>query len=152
MATVKDILAVKGGNVVQVGPNASAFDAARTMHENKIGCLVVMEGDALLGIISERDIMSRVVVQRRDPVGTSVREVMTPDIMCCHPHTTLEEARVVIKERRIRHLPVLDDSGKLCGMLSIGDLNAHDAHSKEMTIHLLHQYIYGPSHPSEPGA
>lgn len=143
MATLGDILAVKGSNVVEIGPHATAFEAALMMSEHKIGGLLVCNESGICGIVTERDILRKVVVQRRDSGATRVEEIMTPDVICGHPHTSLEEARVVMKERRIRHLPILNGQGKLCGIISIGDLNAHDATSKEMTIHLLHQYIYG---------
>jgi CBS domain-containing protein len=67
---------------------------------------------------------------------------MTTEVLCCRPHTTIDEARAVMKNRRVRHLPVLDDDG-LHGIVSIGDLNAYDAHSQEVTIHVLTEYIHG---------
>lgn len=143
MATVRDILSIKGSHVTTIGPDATVLDAALLMNEHKIGGLVVAEAGSLCGMITERDILQRVVAERRDPSATRVREVWTSDVMCCQPHTNLDEARVVMKERRIRHLPVVNDDGQLCGLISIGDLNAHDAHSKDMTIHLLQEYIYG---------
>jgi CBS domain-containing protein len=149
MATIRDILDVKGAKVIRIGPEATAFEAAVAMKENGIGGLLVCEADKILGMITERDVLRRVVVERRDPARTRVLDIMTADIICCRPHTTVEEARVVMKERRIRHLPVIDATGDLCGLVSIGDLNAHEAQSKEMTIHLLNQYIHGFS--SVPG-
>jgi CBS domain-containing protein len=143
MATIRDILAAKGGNVVQIGPDATAYAAAVAMKENRIGGLVVRDGSTIHGMITERDILRRVVVEKRNPEQTKVREIMTADVICCHPHTNIDEARVVMKERRIRHLPVINEQGELCGLISIGDLNAHDAHSKDVTIHLLNQYIHG---------
>lgn len=142
MATLADILAVKGSKVVEIGPHATAFEAALMMSNHGIGGLLVCNESGIRGIVTERDILRKIVVQRLDPNSTRVADIMTADVICGYPHTSLEEARVVMKERRIRHLPILDD-GKLCGLISIGDLNAHDANSKEMTIHLLHQYIYG---------
>jgi CBS domain-containing protein len=143
MATVKDILAVKGRHVLSIGPEATVLDAALLMNEHKVGSLLVMSGGQLLGILTERDILQRVVVSRRDPAETTVQDVMTTELVCCQPHTELEEARGVLKNRRIRHLPVVDDARRLCGLISIGDLNAHEAHDHEMTIHVLHEYIYG---------
>jgi CBS domain-containing protein len=144
VATVKDLLAIKGAQTLSVGPDVTALDAALMMNEHRVGCLLVIEGGALRGIITERDFLRRLVAERRDPSATHVREVMTADVMCCRLHTNMEEARVVMKERRIRHLPVLDDNDRLCGLISIGDLNAYEAQSKDQTIHLLHEYIYGP--------
>jgi CBS domain-containing protein len=143
MATVKDILAVKGTQVLSIGPEASVLDAALLMNEHKIGSLVVMTGGQILGIITERDVMRRLVVTRRDPADTPVQDVMTTEVVCCQTNTTLDEARGVLKNRRIRHLPVLDDRQQLCGLISIGDLNAHEAHDQEWTIHILREYIYG---------
>jgi len=69
--------------------------------------------------------------------------VMTTEVICCRPHTSLDEARGVMKNRRIRHMPVLDDDDQLHGLISIGDLNAHAMHEHESTIYVLEQYIYG---------
>jgi CBS domain-containing protein len=143
MATVQDILAVKGPQVLSIGAEASVLDAALMMNEHQVGSLVVMSGGEVLGIITERDIVQRLVLARRDPSQTPVQEVMTLEVPCCQPHTTLEEARGVLKNRRIRHLPVIDDTKQLCGLISIGDLNAHEAHDHEWTIHILQEYIYG---------
>ena len=143
MTTVRDILAIKGPEVQSIHPEATAYEAAVRMNDHRIGCLAVLHEGRLGGIISERDIMRGVVVQGRDPAQTPVREVMTPEVVCCQQHTPLDEARSVMKNRRIRHLPVLDDEGRLLGMISIGDLNAHEATTQERTIHLLHEYIYG---------
>jgi CBS domain-containing protein len=143
MATVRDILAVKGSHVLSIGPEATVLDAAVLMNEHKVGSLVVMVAGQVIGIISERDILVRVVVPRLDPGQTLVRDMMTTEVVCCQPHTKLEEARGVLKNRRIRHLPVVDDTKQLCGMISIGDLNAHEAHDHEFTIHILEEYIHG---------
>jgi CBS domain-containing protein len=143
MATVKDILAVKGSHVLSVGPEATALDAAVLMNQHKVGSLVVLSGGQLIGIISERDILTRVVVPRLDPGRALVQDVMTVEVVCCQLHTPLEEARGVLKNRRIRHLPVVDDANQLLGLISIGDLNAHEAHDHELTIHILHEYIQG---------
>jgi CBS domain-containing protein len=141
--TVKSILADKGGHVWSVGPGATVLDAALLMNEHKIGALVVMEGGRLAGIFTERDVLRRVVGSARDPSATRVADVMTGEVVCCSPETTLEEARGVMKNRRIRHLPVLDSDGRLLGLVSIGDLNARMEHAQEQHIHLLNEYLYG---------
>jgi CBS domain-containing protein len=102
-----------------------------------------MDGGRIVGMFTERDILQRVVVPRRDPGTTAVQEVMTTEVVCCRPYTPLEEARAVLKNRRIRHLPVVDDDDRLLGLVSIGDLNAYEAHSHEVTIHVLEEYIHG---------
>jgi CBS domain-containing protein len=143
MATVRDILLIKGSNVLSIGPEATVLDAAVLMNEHKVGSLVVKSCGQFIGIISERDFLTRVVVPRLDPCQALVRDVMTTEVVCCQPHTQLEEARGVMKNRRIRHLPVVDESKRLCGIISIGDLNAHEAHDHEFTIHILQEYIHG---------
>lgn len=143
MPTVREILENKGDQVITIHPGASVYEAAQRMNERKIGALVVLDGGRVVGMFTERDILQRVVAQRRDAAATTVADVMTSEVVCCRRHTNLEEARGVMKNRRIRHLPVLSDDNQLLGLVSIGDLNAHQAHSQEETIYLLHQYIYG---------
>jgi CBS domain-containing protein len=143
MAVVRDILGVKGTHVLSIGPSATVFEAATLMNEHKTGSLLVIESGRILGIITERDILRRVVGQRRDPSQTPVTDVMTLEVVCCQPDTSIEEARGVMKNRRIRHLPVMDETGRLCGLISIGDLNAHENTTQERTIHLLEEYIHG---------
>src|SRR5262245_3200752 len=143
MSSVRDILDAKGTQVRIIDPQATVLDAALAMNEHKIGCLVVLDGDRVIGMFSERDILRRVVVPRLDPAATTVANVMTTEVICCRPHTTLKEARGVMKNRRIRHLPVLDDGERLRGLVSIGDLNAYDMHEHESTIWVMEQYIQG---------
>jgi CBS domain-containing protein len=143
MATIADILVIKGSSLLSIGPDAMVLDAARMMNERKIGSLLVRDAGRLIGIITERDMLQRVLVPCRDPAITPVGEVMTTELVCCSPHTTLEEARGVLKNRRIRHLPVLDGDEQLLGVISIGDLNAFEANDHERTIFVLQEYIYG---------
>jgi CBS domain-containing protein len=143
MATVQDLLATKGFAVLSINPEASALEAALLMNEHKIGSLVVMDDRQVVGMFTERDILRRIVAERRDPTTTAVGEVMTTEVLCCRPHTEIDEARGVMKNRRVRHLPVLNDADELCGMISIGDLNAYAMHDHQTTIHVLEQYIYG---------
>ncbi len=143
MATVAQILAEKGTQVLTIGPEATVLDAALLMNEHKIGSLVVQDAGQVLGIITERDILQRVVGLRRDPGETRVPDVMTTAVIYCQLRTTVEAARSVMKNRRIRHLPVLDEAKRLCGLISIGDLNAYQATSQERTIYVLQEYIYG---------
>jgi CBS domain-containing protein len=143
MSMVKDILATKGSHVQSIGPRATVLDAALLMNEHKIGCLVVLDAGRVVGMFSERDILRRIVVARRDPGDTTVAEVMTTEVICCRPHTGIDEVRGVMMNRRIRHLPVLDESDHLHGLVSIGDLNAHAMHAHESTIYVMEQYIHG---------
>jgi CBS domain-containing protein len=142
MCTVREILSHKNPGVATIGPRASALDAAVAMNQQKVGSLMVLDGDRVVGIITERDLLQRVLAEQRDAAKTSVEDVMTTEILCCQLHTTIDEARSVMKNRRVRHLPVVDDEG-LHGVISIGDLNAYEAHSQEVTIHVMTEYIHG---------
>jgi CBS domain-containing protein len=143
MATVKDILATKGPKVFSVPPEATALEAAVLMNEHKIGALIVLDGERVVGMFTERDILRRIVAEERAAEQTRVGDLMTKEVICCTPQTALEEARVAMKNRRIRHLPVVEDD-RLLGMISIGDLNAYEAHDHQVTIHVLEEYIHSP--------
>jgi len=143
MATVSDIISKKGTQVWTVGKEVTVLQAAQLMNEHKIGALVVLEGGRLAGMFTERDVLRRVVGEERAPATTTVADVMTSEVACCTPQTPLEETRTAMKDMRIRHLPVMDDEGRLQGLLSIGDLNAFDAASQEQTIFWMQEYMYG---------
>lgn len=143
MATIRDILAAKGSQVLWVHPETSVHAAAALMNEHMVGSLLVMSGGQVVGIVTERDILVRVVVPGVDSARTAVEDIMTTEVICCRPHTSLEEAQGAMKNRRIRHMPVLDEERRLYGIVSIGDLNAYQAHDREVTIHILEEYISG---------
>ena len=144
MAIVNDILAQKGSRVVvTVAKGETVLRAAQVMNEHRIGALVVLEGDQIAGMFTERDVLRRVVGEERAPAATRVEEVMTAEVACCTPQTPVEEARAAMKNQRIRHLPVVDGEGRLRGLVSIGDLNAFESASKEETIFWLNEYLYG---------
>jgi len=143
MATVNDILAGKSHQLITIAPQATVYSAAVLMNERKIGSLLVMEDDRLVGILTETDILRRVVADQRDANVTLVSDVMTRELFCCRPHTDIEETKSVIKNRRIRHLPVLGLDDEVVGLISIGDLNAYQTDHQERTIHLMQEYIYG---------
>ena len=143
MSTVRDILIKKGAGVLTTGKESTVLEAAILMNEHKVGALVVLEGGRIAGMFTERDVLRRVVGQLRDPAHTPVAEVMTVEVVCCRPETSLDEARGSMMNRRIRHLPVVDDQEEMVGLISIGDLNAHHQASQEQTIFLLQEYMYG---------
>jgi CBS domain-containing protein len=143
MSHVRDLLQAKGHHVWTTSPRASVLEAASLMNQHKIGALVVLDKDRLAGIFTERDILQRVVAEQRPPADTPVGKVMTTEVACCSPSTSIEEARGAMKNRRIRHLPVLDQDGNLNGLISIGDLNAHAQAESELTIFLMDEYIHG---------
>ncbi|HEY7116881.1 MAG TPA: CBS domain-containing protein [Tepidisphaeraceae bacterium] len=143
MPTVRDVLAVKGDSLHTIAGNATVLDATRKMNQHKIGALVVMDGDHVAGIFTERDVLSRVVADELPPAAVQVAAVMTRDIICCDPHDDLDEVSAIMKSRRIRHVPVCDHDGTLLGIISIGDVNAQYASNAEQQIHFLNDYIYG---------
>ena len=142
MSTVQSVLAKKGGQVVTIGVADTALMAATLMNERAIGGLVVLDGGHVVGMFTERDILRRVVAMRRDPATTPVREVMTSPVAYCRRETTLDECRAVMTEKRIRHLPVVDEKG-VCGIVTIGDLMARDVTDQQATIQYLNEYIFG---------
>jgi len=143
MSIVREILAKKGSQVLSIGRRATVLDAALLMNEHKIGALVVIDDGRVAGMFTERDVLRRVVGERRDPATTIVDDVMTVEVVCCTQETPIDEARGAMMNRRIRHLPVVDGDRRLHGMISIGDLNAWHLNTQEQTIHLLNEYLYG---------
>lgn len=143
MPSVQDILATKGSNVHSTSPNSTVLEAVRKMNQHKIGALVVMQDGRVIGMFTERDVLRRVVGEQRSPASITVGEAMTSDVISVHPDADLDEVSTVMKNRRVRHLPVCDEAGRLRGMISIGDLNAFNATHQEATIHFLNEYIYG---------
>ena len=145
MATVRDILARKGegGHVCTISPEATVLEAAHLMNDQRIGALVVIADGQLAGMFTERDVLRRVVGEQRDPAQTRVGEVMTTEVFCCTLETTIAEVRGTMKNRRIRHLPLVDGDRRLQGLISIGDLNAYETSDHEQTIYLLQEYIGG---------
>src|SRR5689334_8823357 len=119
--TIATILAAKGRQVWAIPPESSVFDAIALMAEKRIGAVLVMAGQALLGIVSERDYARKVILQGRSSKETKVRQIMTSSIVTVELADTVEDCMRIMTQRRIRHLPVLD-SGQLVGLVSIGDL------------------------------
>ncbi|MGD8453039.1 MAG: CBS domain-containing protein [Phycisphaerae bacterium] len=142
MATVRDILEKKGTRVHSVSVDATVHEAASLMNDHRIGGLVVTAGDKVVGIFTERDILCRVVAARRDPMSIHVRDVMTAPVACCTPATTWAECRAVMRQRRIRHLPVVEGE-RLHGIVSIGDILEVTEAEHQQTIRYLHEYLYG---------
>jgi CBS domain-containing protein len=143
MPTVRDVLAVKGEQVHSVSPTTTVLETIRRMNQHKIGAVLVMLGEQVVGIFTERDVLRRIAGEERSPRDVTVGEVMTQDIICCEPETDLEEVATIMKQRKIRHIPVCGNDRKVHGMVSIGDLNAYHATNQEAQIHFLNEYIYG---------
>ncbi len=140
MATAEQLTAIKGGAIASLPPQATVLKAAQLMNDRHIGSVLVTEGNQLVGIFTERDVMRRVVADQRDPASTTVADVMTSPVACAAPHTTLDEIRTVMRDKRIRHVPVVNGSGVL-GMISLGDLNKAEHDGQVETIRYLEQYM-----------
>lgn len=141
MANVRQLIEGRAQPVATIAPEATALEAARLMNDRRIGALVVVgEGAGPVGILTERDILTRLVAKSRDPASTIVGDLMTEHLITCEPETKLVELRDLMRERRIRHVPVMED-GHLTGMVSIGDLNAAEAGALTETIKSLEAYI-----------
>ena len=141
MPTVRDLLAKRNSAVIQVGEQRSVLDAARLMKQHRIGCVVVTRKHKVVGIFTERDILTRVVAEGRDPGSVPVAQVMTAPVAVCTPDTTIDECTATITEKRHRHLPVVED-GCLVGLISSGDLLANQVREHETTITYLKEYMY----------
>jgi len=143
MATVQTILSRKGQEVFSVGAKETVLTAANLMNQRGIGGLVVLDGERVIGIFTERDVLRRVVVAGRDPSATLVHDVMTMPVATCRSDTTLAECRGFMTEKRVRHLPVVEGQ-RLLGIVTIGDLMAYEVGEHESTIEYLNSYIFGP--------
>lgn len=143
MPNVAEILVNKGSTVHSIDPNATVLEATHKMNQHKLGALVVLVGDRLVGMFTERDVLRRVVGEMLNPAEVKVAQVMTTEVVCCAPDTEIEEVGTLMKDQRIRHVPICDENGKLRGVVSIGDINAFYSTRQEETIHFLSDYIYG---------
>ncbi len=119
--TIRHILEVKGPDIWSIGPQASVFDALRMMSDKDVGALLVMEGDQMVGILSERDYARKVVLLGKTSRDTRVEEIMSSKVYTIHPEQTVEEAMEIMNAHRIRHLPVADGD-QIMGVISVGDV------------------------------
>ena len=141
MATLSDLLATKGPGVVAVQPSDTVLQAANLMNDLNIGGVVVLSGDRLAGIFTERDVLRRVVAQELDPATTPVAEVMTTPVITCPPDLSLEDCAALMTQRGVRHLPVQDSTG-LVGVVSIRDLLAYKVSEQQATLDQMTHYLY----------
>ena len=143
MTAVADILKAKGDAVVHsIGPDDSVFDALQRMADKGIGALLVMEGERIVGIVTERDYARKIALKGRTSALTQVRDVMTTSVMFVKPVQTSEECMALMTDNRLRHLPVVKD-GKLFGLISIGDLVKDIISEQKFVIEQLEHYISG---------
>lgn len=137
---IEGVLRSKGTDVRSVAPDATLHEAAKLLRAHKIGALLVLSGDALIGIISERDIVRAIADEGADALTTQVDQVMSADVIVCSPDDTVEQLMVIMTERRFRHLPVVRD-GQLVGVVSIGDVVKRRLAEVSDEANALHEYI-----------
>lgn len=142
---IGSLLGKKGGRVWSLVPTASVYDAIAMMAEKQVGALPVLDGETLLGIVSERDYARKVILQGRSSKDTPVTEIMSSPVITVTPSHTVEECMRLVTERRIRHLPVVE-AGRIVGIVSIGDLVNWTITAQQETILHLETYISGTAH------
>ena len=139
---VSDILEGKGREVLEIEADATVLDAVKRMVEANVGSLLVRERGRVVGIVTERDYLRRVALERRDDETTPVREAMTSPLVVVTPDTPIDECMAVMTDRRIRHLPVVE-GGQVVGVVSIGDVVKYTSQQQSFEIKYLTEFISG---------
>jgi len=140
MKTINEILDAKGRDVYSIGPDELVLDALSLMEEKGLGALVVMQDGGVKGLISERDYARKVALKGRSAAETKVKEVMTEKVVCVTTERTAEEVMALMTERRVRHIPVIDQE-QVVGLVSIGDLVKAIISDQKFVIEQLENYI-----------
>lgn len=139
---IGSLIGKKGGQVWSLAPTASVYDAISMMAEKQVGALLILDGGKLLGILSERDYARKVILKGRSSKETAVTEIMSSPVVSVSPSQTVEECMHIVTEKRIRHLPVVEN-GRVVGIVSIGDLVNWMITAQQETISHLEAYIGG---------
>ena len=145
MTAVTEILKAKGlsdVSVYAISPTATVLEALQMMADKSVGALLVMEGEKIAGILTERDYARKIALMGRSSLNTLVRDVMTQNVMYVEPTQTSEECMALMTDNRLRHLPVVDN-GRLLGLVSIGDLVKDIMSQQQFVIKQLEHYISG---------
>jgi len=141
MTTVRQLLHGKAkGDLIATSPDASVLEALKLMAEKNVGAVLVMEGDHLAGILSERDYARKVILLGRTSAETPVRDIMTSDVVTVSPDQTIDDCMGFMTDKRIRHLPVIE-KGKVIGLISIGDVVKRVIDDQQKTIEDLQTFI-----------
>ena len=142
MKLVQHLLDRKGRELISIVQDASVFDAIKLMADRGVGSLLVMEGRDLKGIVTERDYARKIIIKGRSSESTAVSEIMSTNIVTATPRQSVNDCMTLMTDRRIRHLPVVDD-GEVVGLISIGDLVQAIISDQQEEIQQLEQYISG---------
>ncbi len=140
MASVRQILQSKGHDIWSIGPELSVYDAIEMMAREEVGALVVLDGETLVGVLSERDYARKVVLQGRSSRDTKIKDIMTTRVVFARPDQSVQDCMAMMTDKRIRHLPVMDGD-ELLGVISIGDLVKSIIEEQQHVIEQLEQYI-----------
>jgi CBS domain-containing protein len=141
MKSLKQLISAKGGQLYSIRPDAKVIEALKLMAQKDVGALVVLEGEKLAGILSERDYARKVILHGKSSQDIAVRDIMTAGVVTVDPEHTVEACMGLMTQRRIRHLPVVEND-KLVGLVSIGDLVKEVIADQEQTIKQLESYIH----------
>ena len=142
MKTVAQLLRTKGHQVLSVSPDIPVFEALEVMAEKNVGALLVLEGERLVGIFSERDYARKVILKGKASKETPVREIMSSHVLYIRPEQTIEDCMALMTGKRVRHLPVLEEQ-RVIGVISIGDVVKAVIAEQEFMIEQLQNYITG---------
>jgi CBS domain-containing protein len=142
MTFVTDVLKRKGRDVFTASCDLTVYDALQEMADKNVGALMVVDGDNLVGVFSERDYARKIILHGKASKDTLVKEIMSSEVFCVGPDQTIEQCMQLMTEKRVRHLPVLDE-GRLAGVISIGDVVKTIISEQEFAIQQLEQYIIG---------
>src|SRR5438093_12873131 len=143
MKTVALLLRTKANQVLSVSPDIPVFEALEVMAEKNVGALLVVEGERLVGIFSERDYARKVILKGKSSKEIPVREIMSSHVLYVRPQQTIEDCMALMTDKRVRHLPVLDEEERVVGVISIGDVVKAIIAEQEFIIEQLQNYITG---------
>lgn len=142
MITVKQLLTAKSAELHSISPDISVYDALKVMADVDVGALLVTNGNRLVGIFTERDYARKVILQGKSSRSCIVGDTMVRDVIYVSPSNRIDECMALMTEKRVRHLPVLEEGG-LVGIVSIGDVVKQIISEQEFTIRELEKYIQG---------
>ena len=143
MKTLKQMLGTKNRPLAAVAPRDSVFHALNIMAQHDVGAVLVLDGEQLVGIFSERDYARKIILQGKTSKETLVREIMSDRVVYATPSNTLDECMALMTEKHFRHLPVLNEDGSVAGIISIGDLVKETISTQQFLIAELERYITG---------
>src|SRR5438067_7143947 len=143
MKTVTQLLRTKGQQVLSVSPDRRVFEGLGVVADKNVGALLVVEGERLVGVFSERDYARKVILKGKSSKDTPVQEIMSSHVLYVRPEQTIEDCMALMTDKRVRHLPVLEEGQRVVGVISIGDVVKDILSEQEFIIEQLQNYITG---------